>query len=121
MSDRGQAPDIGADVAAQLQEALLIIESSLLALDPPRPAVHGKYQELRCVRDQLEEALVVQQVARLRAARLDFARDVAALREVMKELERAQKRTSTVQDVVGYLATAVDLATSLVAKILPFL
>lgn len=122
MSDRTPT-DPGADIVAQLLEVLGHTERSLALLAPlgGGSEAEGKYDRLRVLRDQLEEAFEVEQAARLRAGSINFAADVEQLRVVMKDLEEATRRAGRVQEVLGYVSMAIDLVSNVMVKVAPFL
>lgn len=131
--DATQPQDPGSDIVAQLLEVLRHTERSILLLEAlPRldrahvdregrgPAV-AAVDQLRGLRDRLEEAFELEQAARLRAGSIGFEADVAQLRAVMKDLEAATRRAARAQEILSYVAMAVDLVSNVVAKLAPFL
>ncbi|MCS6913501.1 MAG: hypothetical protein RMK29_08925 [Myxococcales bacterium] len=119
MSDppRPQSPD----VVDQIQMVLRYLERSLLALEPVRPGYRYKYNQLRRLRDQLEEAFVREQTERLRLAAVDFTHEVDQLRQVVSDLEQAARRAGQTREVLGYVSLAVEATTRVLATIVPLL
>jgi hypothetical protein len=124
MSDRnpnGPPPTEIHDVIGQLQQVLRYVERSLLLLEPVTPKVRPRYDQLRRVRDKLEETFTLEQADRLRQGSLDFTAEIDALKKITSDLEEATKRAAKAKEVIGYISMAVDLATRVLATVLPFL
>jgi predicted nucleic acid-binding Zn-ribbon protein len=116
-----QGPTQLRDVIGQLQQVLRYVERSMLLLEPVPKELRPKYEELRRLRDKLEETFTLEQTERLRQGSLDFSAEVDELKKVTADLEEATKRAAKAKEVIGYLSMAVDLIVRVLATLLPFL
>ncbi len=122
MEDAADRPhDPHADAVAQLADAQVQVQRSILLLQPVRPIWQKHYDELRQVRDRLEEAFTHEQMERLRAGKFDFGGDVDKLKGVIDDLAKATERMERVQEILTYVATVVEIATQIVAKLVTYL
>lgn len=112
--------DPGADITAQLLEILRHTERSILLVESLPKLNQRRHDQLLGLRDRLEESFEVELAARLRAGSIGFEADVAELRKVMKNLEEATRRAARAQEILSYVAMAVDLVSNVVAKLAPF-
>lgn len=112
--------DPGADITAQLLEVLRHTERSILLVESLPKLNQRRHDQLLRLRDRLEESFEVELAARLRAGSIGFEADVAKLRDVMKSLEEATRRAARAQEILSYVAMAVDLVSNVVAKLAPF-
>lgn len=112
--------DPGADITAQLLEILRHTERSILLVESLPRLNQRRHNQLLGLRDRLEESFEVELAARLRAGSIGFEAEVAKLRDVMKNLEEATRRAARAQEILSYVAMAVDLVSNVVAKLAPF-